>query len=155
MLQRIQSVYLFLVFIFALLTLLLPLGNFETNGFLFVVKSWGVVGETALLNGLKPLWSGYFLLLLLLVIMCLSVYTTFSYKARRKQIRLGKMNIMLHLVLIVVAFFYLDQLKAMTDMDFSYGIAIIFPLLSMVLILMANRAIKRDEDMVRSADRLR
>jgi len=155
MLQRIQTVYLFLVLVFTLLFLFFPLGSLEVGATLFVIKTWGVSPESEQILGDYNKLLGMLSLILAFIVMILTVYITLQYKNRLLQIKLGKINILVHMILIVAAFFYLDSIKQGLEDFFSYGVAIIFPLLSMILILMANRAIKRDEELVRSADRLR
>ncbi|TVQ86877.1 MAG: DUF4293 family protein [Bacteroidetes bacterium] len=155
MLQRIQSVYLFLVFIFALLFLILPVATLNIGDDTHVIRLWGVSQETAELLFEYNRVLGILSILLAFIVMILAIFTTFQYKKRLYQIRLGKLNILLHIMMVVSTFFYLDVLKKGWEDFFSYGAAIIFPLLSMVLILMANRAIRRDEQLIRSADRLR
>jgi hypothetical protein len=155
MIQRIQTVYLFLVFIFALIFLFLPKGTIDVGGVLFEVKSWRIIS----VDGTQTLEYSGFLRIMTVVtpflIMILSIVTTFLYKQRLLQIKLGKLNLLLHLLLVVVTFFYLDSVRIAFNAHLSYGVGIIFPLISMVLVFLANRAIRRDEELVRSADRLR
>ncbi len=153
MLQRIQTVYLFLVFLFSILFLLLPSGIAEIGGIRYTIKLWdmGPLDE----HVQYPVLLKYLLLVLPFIIMGLTLFTAFQFKKRLYQIRLGKINIFIHLVLVVSVIFFLDNFRELPQLDFTYGAAIVFPLLSMILIMLANRAIKKDEELVRSADRLR
>ncbi len=155
MIQRIQTIYLFLVFIFALLFIFFPKGIIETASLSYIVKSFAIeIAET----GESYSYSNFLSLLVIIlpfVIMIMSVYSTFQYKNRPLQIKLGKMNVFMHVLLVVSVFFYLDALKTHLQGTISYGIAIIFPLAAMLFLLLANRAIRKDEQLVRSADRLR
>ena len=155
MIQRIQSVYLFLVLDFTLLFLFFPLGSIDTGTDSFVIKTWGVSPDSEQIIGDYNNLLGFISLVMAFIVMILTVYITLQFKNRVLQIKLGKINILIHMIMVVSAFFYLDTLKKGIEVFFSYGVAIIFPLLSMILILMANRAIKKDEELVRSADRLR
>ncbi|MBW6477923.1 MAG: DUF4293 domain-containing protein [Bacteroidales bacterium] len=155
MLQRIQTVYLFLVLVFTLLFLFFPLGALDMGATSYVIKTWSVSPKSEQILGDYNNLLGILSLILAFVVMILTVYITLQYKNRLLQIKLGKVNILMHMVMIVSAFFYIDSIKKGMEDFFSYGVAIIFPLLSMILILMANRAIRKDEDLVRSADRLR
>lgn len=69
--------------------------------------------------------------------------------------RLGRMNLLLHLVFVVIAFVFIDNAGKALETSIKYGPAIIFPLISMVLIFLANKAILKDEKLVKAADRLR
>ncbi len=155
MLQRIQSVYLFLVLVFTLLFLFFPLGSLEIGSDTYIIKTWGLSPDPEQVMGSYNHFLGLISLVLAFIVLILTVYTTYQFKNRLLQIKLGKINILLHMLMVVSAFFFVDSIKKGLEVFFSYGIAIIFPLLSMILILMANRAIRKDEELVRSADRLR
>ncbi len=155
MIQRIQTVYLFLVFLFAALFLLFPKGSIDLDGVVYIIKSWGIAVEEDVEKPDFPHILGIVSMVMPFIIMILSIYATFLYKKRLLQIKLGKINIFLHVILVVSTFFYLDVIKNSFSGEFSYGIAVIFPLLAMIFLLLANRAIRKDENLVRSADRLR
>ena len=155
MIQRIQTIYLFLVFLFALFFIIFPKGAIDTGEMIYEIKTWNIISTE---SGEKLDYSSFLgtvSMVLPFIIMVLTIYSTFVFKKRLLQIKLGKINIFIHLLLIVSTFFYLDALKDHFTGQFSYGVGVIFPLISMILILLANRAIRRDENLVRSADRLR
>jgi predicted branched-subunit amino acid permease len=80
----------------------------------------------------------------------------FFYKNRRKQI-----NLCYGLMLVIIAFSYwVSQTvkSAIGDATMSmsnYGIGIILLSLSLLLIVIAQKSIQKDDKLVRSADRLR
>ncbi len=155
MLQRIQSVFLFLVFVFTFLFVVLPLANFPLVSPDMPLRISKFRDFYALLD-LSGAWMGYLLLVLFIFSALLTIYITFLYKKRLLQIQLGRLNMFLHIVMIVVAFFMIDSVqKQVNDAEFSYGPGVIFPLLSLLFIFFANRAIRKDEELVRSADRFR
>lgn len=156
MLQRIQSVFLTLVFIFAVLFLFLPLGKFDLEGLIISLKATGIDSSANIPAEFGQPWYGYVLLILVFGIMVLTVFSIFQFKRRLYQIQLGKFNILLHVGLVVTAFFFVDQWQDnLPNLPFSYGAGIVVPLVAMILVLMANRAIKKDDELVRSADRIR
>ena len=156
MLQRIQSLYLFMVGLLSIALLFIPLGALMMEGESFSLTILGLESIEGIPAELSGTWLGYLLPALLALILILTFFTIFQYKRRRYQIRLGKFNMLLHLGLVVAAFFFIDQFSAsFPDMDFRYGVGIFLPLLSIILIFLANRAIKKDDDLVRSADRIR
>ncbi len=155
MLQRIQSIYLFLVFVFALLYALFPMAQLSGETLAVSVR---LIHIQSLLTEtyLSPGFLGIMALALWLAVILLTVYMTFQYKKRLFQIKLGKLNMLLHVALVLVSFFFLDHLRAqIDDGSMAYGAGILFPVISLIFILMANKAIKRDENLVRSADRIR
>jgi hypothetical protein len=156
MLQRIQSVFLALVSIFAVLFVFLPLGKFDLEGLQLPLKITGLDLPAEVPFEISHGWNGYILLALVFGIMVLTVYTIFQFKRRQYQIQLGKFNVLLHVGLVITAFFYIDQFREkLLNLHFSYGAGIFLPLAAMILILLANRAIKKDDELVRSADRIR
>ena len=84
----------------------------------------------------------------------LSFITIFLYNKRQNQFVLGRLNILLNFVLLGVLV-YRSQLVSGGTAVLEKGIGMIIPLISIVLIALANKAIKRDEDLVKSVDRLR
>jgi uncharacterized membrane-anchored protein YitT (DUF2179 family) len=81
------------------------------------------------------------------------------YKNRKQQIKVSQFLLLLNTALIVSAFLLIDTAKSMLPMSgdilVKHKISMIFPLLSIILIFLAIKAIKKDEELVRSADRLR
>ena len=77
-----------------------------------------------------------------------------SFKFRERQFVLGRLNIILNFILL--AFFVYGSLNLSGETIVSEkGIGILLPILSIVLLVLANKAIKKDEDLVKSVDRLR
>jgi hypothetical protein len=155
MIQRIQTIYLVMVNIFALLFIFLPIGTLEYASLIYHIGFMGIIAD----DGTQTLeYSGMLRTLIMIIpflIMILTTYTIFIYRNRPLQISLGRLNMLIHILLVVLTFFYLDNIKNQFEGLFSYGAAIMFPLINMVWLLLANRAIARDEKLVRSADRLR
>ncbi len=155
MIQRIQTVYLFLVFLFAILYVVLPLAHFPAvmpDMPLRVIQ----YNEFMIATGITGSWMGALLIVLFALAALVTVYTTFLFRRRITQIRLGKYNMIIHAAIIMTSFFFVDNIKKqVSDAGFSYGAGIVFPVISLLLILLANRSIRKDEELVRSADRIR
>ena len=79
------------------------------------------------------------------------------YKNRPLQIRLCNFNMLTQIVFVmVVFFFYAAKIKTMTgiDPDYNYtGMGV--PLVSILFLVLASQAIRKDDSLVKSADRLR
>lgn len=155
MLQRIQSVYLFLVFVFAILFAVLPLASFSGDTPFIPLRLLNYnafFSETAFSSG----WQGIVLIIVWAFSLSLTAFMTFQYHNRLFQIKLGKLNMLLHVGLILLTFFFIDGLRSQLDgVEFNYGAGVFFPVISLIFILMAIKAIKRDEALIRSADRIR
>lgn len=140
MLQRIQTVYLFLAFI---ATGVLP----------FIFPLW-VNG-----NGTDYYFVGNLAFVALLGLSTtLSAISILTYKKRKRQFVMNRLNIILNLILLGLFVYRLLNLSGETEPDkvvSEKGIGMFIPIISIVLLSLANRAIKKDEDLVKSVDRLR
>jgi len=158
MIQRIQTLYLLLAFIAMTLLFAFPLAQFfsEHGAFIFSVRGLKnmVPGDP---NAFNPM---IFLPLIIVVIGIglLALYTIFQYKNRSFQIKLTNVGVLSSVALIMGIFFlYIPMIEKKINIvpDYSKAYGIYLPLLALVFMVMANRAIKRDDKLVRSADRLR
>ncbi len=136
MIQRIQSIYLLLVFLISgVLSLFIPLWkNMEGVGVYAAQNQWHVV-----LFGLSA---------------ALSVFSLLSYKKRQTQFVYNRINILLNFILIGLFVYQTLSLSGETNVS-EKGIGMFLPLVSIILLVLANKAIKKDEDLVKSADRIR
>jgi hypothetical protein len=71
------------------------------------------------------------------------------------QVRLNLLNTLLNVLLIGGIFYYVNLFETASEATANYRIATIFPLLSLVMIFLANHYIRKDEKLIRSANRLR
>jgi len=158
MIQRIQTVYLSLAFIAMALLFAFPLAQFfsETGAYVFSVTGLKnmVPGDP---NAFNPI---IFLPLIFVavVIGLLALFTVFQYKNRSFQIKLTSVGVLSCIALIMGIFFlYIPMIEKKINIvpDYSKAFGIYLPLVALVFMVMANRAIKRDDKLVRSADRLR
>ncbi len=136
MLQRIQTIYLLiaagisagLIFVFDLWT--------TNEGISFIAK------DDMLYLGL---FSGSALL---------SLIAIFMFKNRKSQFVLGRLNIILNFILLGLFVYRSLNLSGETTVS-EKGIGILLPIFSIVFLVLANKAIKKDEELVKSVDRLR
>ena len=151
MLQRIQTVYLLLAIICDALMFAFPFAKIT------IVEEF-IFSTSGLLSGGKDISPMPFTL----IAASLIGFTTISlllYKNRGLQLRLGRLNYILHLFAIVAIFFSVDSIVA--DLPngnvakIVYGIGFYMPVASLAFLFLANRSIKKDEELVRSLDRLR
>ena len=144
MVQRIQSLYLFfsaiislgLIFVFALWENVDKIEFFAIDLFDEPNLAFKVVPILFLLSGLMSLMS-------------LSLF-----KTRLKQFVLNRFNILINLILLGVLIYHLLTLSGEAEVS-EKGIGVVLPIIVIVLLVLANKAIKKDEDLVKSVDRLR
>jgi hypothetical protein len=84
----------------------------------------------------------------------LAVFSVFQFKSRQTQFVVCRLNIILNLILLGLFVYRLLNLPGAFE-NAEKGIGLILPVISIVLLVLANKAIKKDEALVKSVDRLR
>ena len=84
----------------------------------------------------------------------LAVLSLFRFKDRKQQFVLNRFNLLINLILLGVFVYRSLNLSGEAEVS-EKGIGMLIPVFSIVLLVLANKAIKRDEDLVKSVDRLR
>ncbi len=84
----------------------------------------------------------------------LSLLSILSHQKRKQQFVMGRLNMILNLILL--GLFVYRTLNASGESAISEkGVGMFLPIFSIVFLVLANKAIKKDEDLVKSVDRLR
>ena len=136
MIQRIQSIFLVVV---AILSGVLP----------FFVNLWSDAQGTEIYANNEILVS-----VLFYISGALALWAVFLFKNRKNQFVVNRLNMILNLFLL--GFFVYRSLNLSGETLVSEkGIGMLIPVFSIVFLALANRAIKKDEDLVKSVDRLR
>lgn len=91
---------------------------------------------------------------LFLVSTVLSLITIFLFKNRKLQFVINRLNILTNLYLLGVLLYYLLSLPGETVIS-EKGIGVFIPIVVVLLLVLANKAIHKDENLVKSVDRLR
>jgi len=164
MLQRIQTIYLFLAFICTSALLLFPI---------FVISSnYQGVQSNVEFNayGLNTPGTdeGQFPLYILFVVLAALIFLgILLFKNRKKQLMVVRVTLLLHILMalsfLLFALFgkdvLMDQLNqtGLEDIkvSFSYGIGYYLVFVSIPFLLLAIRGIRSDEKLVKSLDRIR
>ncbi|WP_268846068.1 DUF4293 domain-containing protein [Flavobacterium aestivum] len=137
MIQRIQTIYLFLTFIVVgILPYIFPLWKMDNGKDYFFMQNQIFV----ILLGLST---------------AITVYSIITFKKRQTQFVVNRLNIVLNLILLGLFVYHSLNLSGGTPAVSEKGIGMFLPILAIVLLVLANKAIKKDEDLVKSVDRLR
>jgi len=136
MIQRIQTLYL-----------ILAAGI--SAGLIFVFHLWTNNEEVKVFALDDYLYLGLFLGSALL-----SLISIFMFKNRKSQFVMGRLNIILNFILLGIFVYQSLNVSGETNVS-EKGIGILLPIFSIVCLVLANKAIKKDEDLVKSVDRLR
>lgn len=135
MIQRIQSIFLFLVAMVA--------GVFSN-----LFDLWRVGTEWMQANDYKLIYA------LFISSGILALLTIFFFKNRKRQMLFNIINIFMNIVLVGLLVYRLFTLPG-DGFESEKGIGLFLPLLSIVLLWLANRSIVKDEKLVKSVDRIR
>jgi hypothetical protein len=82
------------------------------------------------------------------------VISVFQYKKRQTQFVLGRLNMILNIILLGL-FVYQSLTISGEYYNSEKGIGFLLPVFTIVFLVFANKAIKKDEELVKSVDRLR
>ena len=159
MLQRIQTIFLALVVILGIVFSFVPLLIYSGQGeSLSVMNAYKTIvfydGSSEVL--IKNMGVGVMQGLIFLV----AVAMILLFKNRGLQMKLGKLNILLIALQIAAIVMYSDTVetaigKPVEDINVSIKFGAIIPIISLILTYLAVHFIKKDDKLVRSADRLR
>ena len=152
MIQRVQSIFLFLafistalVFIFPVLTLVSETGEEWTLSATGVTRS----ADGVLLFRVIPMTIH------LALITLVPFVAIFLYKRRGLQMRLTMINMMVTLGLLLQMVLYGLKGSLQLEASLTPGFITIMPVVSFILQLMAFRAIRRDDLLIKGLDRIR
>ena len=157
MIQRIQTLYLAVAGIAIALAFFFPVITFinEAQGGVEVYLK-GIRDNSAPALGLSNT-----MLLPLQIMAALTAILAFSaiflYRNRRSQMKFVRLGIVLLLVIIALIFFYYANVMSKitsTTPEFNHAGTYLL-LVSLVMFVLANRGIMKDERLVKAADRLR
>ena len=134
MLQRIQTIYLLFVSLFQL------------AGYIFLPYRLLYSGVSVEVD------QSYILLISNLLLIIVPFWNIFQFRNRKRQFVTNRILLLITLGVLLnqcIGYFY-------TDSDETHQILVsIVAILTIIFVSLANKAIKRDEDLIRSSDRLR
>lgn len=153
MIQRVQTLFLLGIILLMLLFLFLPFGTFANNT--SEVYSLFHNGLIKLLPAGKiAVYYNYAVSILTLLVLTLTILAVFSFRNRLLQIKLcGIITFLLMVIAGSVLWQFVQTAKSFSH--YSLKIAFFFPVVSIMLSWLARKFIRRDEELVRSADRIR
>jgi hypothetical protein len=158
MIQRIQSVFLLLLALAMLSVVFLPIWS----------KLDPLSGQELVLTATKLTYAHadagmsvpkptYIIAVLAVASAAVALFEIFQFRNRFLQLKLGLFNILLIVATIGASFYFSSVGEQMLNVKVpgSFEAGFYLPTLALMLNLLANRFIRRDEQLVRSIDRLR
>ena len=155
MIQRIQSLYLLLTSVISIIFLKgVYLTFFDISGSQFNLAIAGLhkIAETGTDEKIGDAWI---LTVTALIIPALSLITVFIYKRRDLQLILVRILLLVVLTFLTASLIYTLNIISRFDANLGNWFKLLVPVIQFVLVILAFRGIKRDDDLVKSYDRLR
>jgi len=161
MIQRVQSIFLLVATIVPIVLILIPLGYVDTDLARYVYNSISL--KEMCPDGVSVIRL-YYLAFCLALTAGLSCFAIFRYKNRVKQMQTVSFTMIIFLITLLLILWICPDIvfkkffsARMEDFMFTFNTV---PLLILIIVealclFLANRFIKKDEELVRSADRLR
>lgn len=87
----------------------------------------------------------------------LAAFSIFQYRNRLRQIQIGAANSFVVMITMFTSLYFILKSESVIapDLQGVYLIGFYFPVVALMCNMMANRFIRRDEQLVKSADRIR
>ena len=142
MIQRIQTIYLLLAAVFIIAMMCLPVATLYTNGILSGYVYGCSVGVNVLLLVSYVVFG---------LAAAISIINIFVFKHRKVQMKLCTFAVILTILASLLVGYVIYTICS----EVRPTVYASFPLVSIVFNVLASVAIRKDERLVRSADRLR
>lgn len=164
MIQRIQSVYLFLVLVLMVLLAFFPIASFQGahNTIFFHIdelkaSNFQVFPNENISNKNLSEILNFVPLALATALTATSLVSLFSFRDRSRQLKLNAIALFINMALVLVILYYTDIVSNHPDVypKVNYEAGAFFPVASILLLILANRGIRADIKKIKSADRIR
>jgi hypothetical protein len=155
MIQRIQSIYLFLTTVLSFLFLKGGILNFINEAGETINLTFSGIVKASESNATEFIHNSLLIAVLIIVIAVLALVTIFLFKKRNIQMLLAGLLIGCVIVFILACGYYYWLIVTNYDGELVPGIKMILPLILLILAILAYRGIKKDDRLVKSYDRLR
>ncbi len=161
MIQRVQSIFLLIAAIIPIVLIFIPLGYVDTELARYTYNS---ISLKEMIPDGASIIRLYYLAFCFALTAALSCFALFRYKNRVKQMQTVSFAMIVFLITLLLVLWICPDIifkkyfaARMQDYIFSFNTV---PLLILIIVealslFLANRFIKKDEELVRSADRIR
>lgn len=152
MIQRKQTLFLLAVAIISVLMFFIPFQSYPHTGFDWIWTLMPFLSPSAANSNIM------FPIILNIIVILLSLFTIFKFKNRPLQYKLSNLLILLNV--FIIGLFFLLPFVDITHTNnvapkITYKIGAFLPILGAGFAFLAAHFIKKDEQLVRSADRIR
>lgn len=148
MLQRIQTLFLIGVLTLAVLIMYIPIYE--------LVKEPSLSSDSSTVSSDQfTVFNNAILAIINGAIGVLALIAIFLFKNRSLQIRACNLALLIDCIFIGLLFFSADTMSSTLRMRVHYLYGSYLPIINAVFLFLAVRFVKKDEELIRSADRLR
>lgn len=147
MIQRKQTLFLLAVAIIGILMLFVPFIRFNRGTEPYTMNLSEGISSAVVSSNI------YYPFIINAIVILLATLIIFLYKNRALQYKLANLLVVFN-VFIIGLFFLLSYINVPAE-NISFKIGAFLPLISAVFAFLAGHFIKKDEQLVRSADRIR
>ncbi len=155
MIQRVQTIYLLLAVIILGMAFFFSLGSFAEAGSRYTIYMTGIYdGENTLVKDSIFFYTSSGIAALTGILLSVTI---FLYNKRSLQMKLVTVGQFLELVLLVLVIMLISPPfeGIVKEVAVDYGIGTFLPAVAFAFSWLGRRGIKKDEELVRSVDRLR
>ena len=154
--QRKQTLFLATAILINISLFFLDLAIIKSGEF---SGAFGMYGAEALQEGSQA-YSSMILAIVISVSMLLSLATISQFKKRPIQVKLAQFNLLIQIAFIIALFFVIEQAMDAVKIEgpvpmLVYTIGAYLAVIPLFFMYLAIRFIKKDEALVRAADRIR
>lgn len=164
MIQRLQTLYLLIVFILCVVSLFSTIGGYNMGGeSIAVFSNFSFNTFDNAFNNVHA-YGPWALGIVQIAVALISLYTILMFNKRILQMRLTTFNIILLCGYLVAYTFFawiyqlkLEEVAPAGELKVSFQVRLtaIYPLVSVILCVLAFKGIRKDEKLVRSLERIR
>lgn len=153
MIQRIQSLYMMLAALAASLVFVFSFGEILVTQGTYVLTAFDI----HLVNAEKEEIIRTLLLPMILtaVVILGSVAAIFLYSNRKMQLRVVQLVMLVDAGLLGAVFYYQKETEELAGAMMHYNFGVVMPIIALIFLILATRGISKDEELVRSTERLR
>lgn len=154
MIQRIQTVYFLIAALLVGSLFFIPFAEIvNAKGEIYRLDASGFYMEGSQSHEL--IIGGLPVVFLCIISALFILVTIFQFNKRPRQITFSKLNIFILLVLCGIIYYNVSRCLNLITGSHSLKIYLAFPLIAMVFIYLAIKAIRKDQELLKSIDRIR
>lgn len=151
MIQRIQTVYLFIAALLVGSMFLTPLAEIVAGDSFYIFNMRGIIES----NTEELIYNGQAISALAGISIILSIFAITQYKKRVRQMRVVGFNALILLGLAGVIFYFCHSITSELEGTYTLTLAFPVPFVASIMSYLAIRSIGKDEALVQSFDRIR